>query len=99
MAKNRTKAESNYLGKIKQMPCVCCDLLGQKQQGVTLAHHIRTGQGMAQRAGDYLTIPLCYDCHQGKNGVHGDKTYLDILKMTELDLLNITIGLSIKGMK
>lgn len=48
-------------------------------------------KGIAMRAGDYLTIPLCYECHQGKLGIHGDKTYLKIFKMSELDLLNETI--------
>lgn len=54
-------------------------------------HHIREGQGMAQRASDFLTIPLCPDCHQGRCGVHGDKSYLRARKLTELDMLANTI--------
>lgn len=76
---------------LSNMPCICCQLLSQSQQGRTCIHHIREGQGMAQRSGDYLTIPLCQDCHQGPLGIHGDRTYLKILKMSELDLLNETL--------
>ncbi|WP_366518672.1 Ref family recombination enhancement nuclease [uncultured Gilliamella sp.] len=81
----------NHASVLSNMPCICCELLGQRQQGRTCIHHIREGQGIAMRAGDYLTIPLCYECHQGKLGIHGDKTYLRILKMSELDLLNETL--------
>ncbi|WP_454752167.1 hypothetical protein [Cupriavidus necator] len=88
-----TKAELAYMGRIKQMACICCTLLDRRQESATDAHHIRTGQGGAQRAGNHLVIPLCHlDCHQGKSGVHGDKTYLRILKMTELDLLDATLA-------
>ncbi len=48
---------------------------------------------MSQRASDYLAIPLCPDCHQGKSGIHGDRTLLRIYKTTELDLLAKTIRL------
>ena len=56
-------------------------------------HHIREGQGMSQRASDFLAIPLCPDCHQGGMGIHGDRTLLRIHKLTELDLLARTIEL------
>jgi hypothetical protein len=46
---------------------------------------------MAQRASDYLTIPLCYDCHQGPAGVHGDKSMMRLMKLGELDMLANTI--------
>ncbi len=81
-------AGKRHMGRVAQMQCICCKLLGQAQTSKTDVHHIREGQGGAQRADDMLTIPLCHDdCHQGRNGIHGDRTYLRILKMTELDLL------------
>jgi len=49
-------------------------------------HHPRYGEGKGQRASDWLVIPLCPDCHQGPQGVHGDRTYLRILKLKEKDL-------------
>lgn len=88
-----TKAEREHMGRIKAMDCICCTLLDRRQSSPTDVHHIRTGQGGAQRAGNFLVIPLCHDdCHQGRNGVHGDKTYLRILKSTELDLLDATLA-------
>jgi hypothetical protein len=46
---------------------------------------------MSQRNSDWLTIPLCSDCHTGSQGVHGDKTMMRIHKVTELDLLADTL--------
>ena len=79
-----------YMGIIAQMPCALC---GDRPVHV---HHIREGQGMAQRASDFLTIPLCPSCHTSSVGVHGDKTILRIMKKSELDLLADTIQASHK---
>ena len=65
--------------------------------GPSDAHHIREGQGMSQRASDVLLIPLCKSCHQGKNGIHGDRSILRIFKVEELDLLAITLEKLLKA--
>ncbi|WP_375592268.1 hypothetical protein [Chitiniphilus eburneus] len=79
---------------IAELGCVLCRLLGQPQSGKTDVHHLRTGQGAAQRASDFLVIPLCHDgCHQGPHGVHGDQALLRIAKVNELDLLAYTLQL------
>jgi hypothetical protein len=84
-----TKGASRHMGRIKEMPCICCTLLGRRQESTTDAHHIREDR---EERNDFLTIPLCHsDCHQGTNGVHGDKTYLRLLKMSEWGLLAATI--------
>lgn len=80
-------AEKRHLGRVAAMSCVLCERLGLPQQGRTYVHHARTGQGKSQRASHYLGIPLCYDCHQGQNGIHGDRSLLRIAKCEELDLL------------
>lgn len=73
----------DYIGLIKSMPCSLCG-----EPGPSDAHHIREGMGMAQRNSDYLTIPLCKDCHQGPhNGIHGKRMLWNVMKKTELDLL------------
>jgi hypothetical protein len=46
---------------------------------------------MAQRASNWLVVPLCPSCHTGPLGVHGNKTMMRINKMTELDMLAKTI--------
>lgn len=82
----------DHMARIAAMRCIHCELSGQDQQGRTYVHHIREGQGMAQRASDYLTVPLCYEHHQGINSVHGTRAYLRISKLSELDLLAETIA-------
>lgn len=80
-----------HMGHIAEMPCILCTLLGQRQIGRTYVHHLREDQGMSQRASDFLTIPLCYDCHQGPHGIHGDRSLLRVAKVSELDLLAATM--------
>jgi hypothetical protein len=79
-------AEREHIGRVKLLPCSCCG-----EPGPSDAHHIRDGQGLAQRSPHWLVIALCKSCHQGKNGVHGDKTMMRIMKMGELDMLAKTI--------
>lgn len=75
--------------RVKGMACICCELLGRQQQSITDCHHIREF-GTARN--DWLTLPLCHDdCHQGPSGVHGDKRWLRMLKMSEFDLLAVVI--------
>lgn len=87
-----TAAEKRHLGRVANTPCVLCNSLVQPQSGRTTVHHIRTGQGGAQRASHWLTVALCSECHQGRLGVHGDQTLLRIAKVSELDLLALTFA-------
>ena len=75
-----SKAERAYLACIKEMPCGVCDAAGPSD-----AHHIVQGL-------QYLCIPLCKDCHQGShNGIHGRRAIWNVLKKTELSVLNETL--------
>lgn len=76
-----TKAEKEHLDAIACLPCALCG------ESPVQIHHVREGQGMSQRASNWLTIPLCSLCHQGTAGVHGDRSMLRVMKKTELDLL------------
>ena len=87
----KTKAECKYHTKIGSMSCVCCSLLDMDQETKTEVHHVNEDKGKSQRAGHYCVIPLCVDCHTGRYGIHGDKTFLRLLKCTEMDLLNETL--------
>lgn len=77
--------------RVAALGCVLCAMLGQPQTTRTHVHHMRDGQGMGQRASDFLAIALCADCHQGPQGLHGDRTLLKIAKVTEIGLLAATI--------
>jgi len=78
--------EQRYMDFVAGLPCCLC-----RKRPVEL-HHPRFGEGAQQRAGNFLVIPLCPDCHRGPLGVHGDKTMLRVNKTTELELINQTTG-------
>lgn len=82
-------AEKRHMGRIAAMACICCKLMGVPQSSETEVHHIREGR---EARNDFLTLPLCADsCHRGPKGVHGDETYLRILKISEYGLLAVVI--------
>jgi len=80
-----TKAMKQHMDRVAQLPCATCGVEGAH------IHHIREGQGMSQRASNWLVIPLCPSCHTGSKGIHGDKSMMNIKKVTELDLLAQTL--------
>ena len=92
MSRAATAAEKRHMGRVAALGCILCDHLGL---GATPAqvHHIREGQGMSQRASNYLTVGLCPEHHTGKSGLHGlgtnafERTY----GLSELDLLAMVV--------
>lgn len=92
MPKAKTREEREYHEQIAGMRwCALCDALGHAGAQDVHVHHIRDGQGSGQRASHWLVVPLCPSCHQGPMGVHGDRTFMRIAKVEELDLLAATI--------
>lgn len=85
-----TTAASAHMGMVKRLRCVCCLKMGRNQTTPTEVHHIRAA---GQSRNDFLTIPLCADCHRGPNGVELNQVYLAVLKMNEWDLLAHVIEL------
>lgn len=81
----------NHLDRVHSIQCVLCAKLGLVQRTPTTAHHVRTGQGASQRADDMLSAALCQDCHQGPQGVHGDRSRLKLAGVTELALVGLTL--------
>jgi len=82
-----TKASKAHVFRIKSLPCSLCGAHAPSD-----AHHILEGRIPGIRSGDFCTIPLCKDCHQGaKNGIHGEQIMWKIMKETELSLLDKTI--------
>jgi hypothetical protein len=86
MSKSATAAERGYMARVKALPCSCCNAPPPSS-----AHHTREEQGRGQKSKNWLVMALCYDCHQGPLGLHGDKTLMRIRKLDEMDLLGITI--------
>lgn len=79
-----------HLSRVAGLGCALCRRLGY---GPTPAevHHLREGQGMAQRASDFLTVPLCPEHHRGPHGIHGDRQAFKDARVDEMDLLADTL--------
>ena len=77
-SKPLTAAEREHLRKVKEAPCGWCGGVGG------YAHHIKQGD-------HWTTVATCWECHQGPQGWHGDKTLSRIYKRDELDALNETL--------
>lgn len=81
-----------HMARVASIGCILC-----KSQGINDSpaevHHIREEQGVAMRASDWLTVPLCPEHHRGGSGLHGmgRKAFERVYKMSELDLLALTI--------
>lgn len=81
-----------WKARVAAVGCILCRHLDLGQTPANL-HHVREGQGLSQRASDYLVIPLCKEHHQGASGLHGLGTqrFYYRYKLDELDLLAMTI--------
>jgi hypothetical protein len=70
--------------------CGLCRRLGYGETPAEL-HHPREGVGKAQRASDWLVIPLCADHHRGSKGWHGTRDDFKRHSVNEWDILADTI--------
>ena len=89
-----TKREKAYLDRVAYLGCVVCRNQGYGDTPAQI-HHIRAGQGMSQRASNYLVIPLCPQHHtDGGKGVaiHAGQQSFEAIYGSELELLAQTIG-------
>lgn len=79
-----SKGVRSYKDRVAELGCLIC---GQAAQ----LHHPREGEGGAQRAQDWLVVPLCADHHHAPNGIHSRQTFYTRHRLDELDLLAMTI--------
>ena len=83
------KREKEHLSKVASIGCIVC--LNQRNEGTPAEiHHIRSGQGISQRASNYESIPLCHAHHRtGGYGVaiHSGRKEFERLHGTEYELL------------
>jgi hypothetical protein len=61
--------------------CVVC------KEPYSELHHILEGRTPGRKSDDWLTIPLCYECHRGTHGIHGTRNRWKSAKASELSLL------------
>lgn len=83
--------EQRHIDRVMRLSCAACFRRGMSTPAQEF-HHIRTGVGAAQRQTDFLGVGLCWPCHQGGEGIHGEGTkgFVSINGFTELDLLSDT---------
>jgi hypothetical protein len=86
------KADKEHMNRVASIGCILCKHLDLGETPAQL-HHIREGQGMSQRASNFLVVPLCPEHHQGNSGVHGlgERGFYTRYKLSELDLLAMTL--------
>jgi len=75
--------EKRHMGRVAELDCVCCGDFGVH------VHHIRT----ERIKNDFLTIPLCPECHIGAFSIHKDKRNFENVHGSELHLLAETLKL------
>lgn len=80
---------TEWKSRVAELGCLIC-------RAPAMLHHVREGQGMSQRASDWLVVPLCREHHQGRSGIHSGRFYQHF-KKDELDLLAETIARVVKG--
>ena len=85
-------ASKRHLGRIAEVGCVLCRHLGTPGTPCEI-HHLREGQGAAQRGSDWTSVGLCPEHHRGASGLHGLGTrgFYARYRLDELDLLAMTL--------
>lgn len=88
----KSPAEAKYLDRVAALGCILCRHLYGSYPPAQV-HHIKSDQGLGQRARHWLTVPLCPEHHSGPSGLHGLGTrgFYTRYKLGELDLLGMTI--------
>lgn len=76
----------DYQARVREIGCIVC-----KQTGFYIAsplelHHV---ESIRDGLSEYAVIPLCYDHHQGPEGVHGlrRRVFEMRYKLTDVDML------------
>ena len=85
-------ADKRHLTKVAGLGCILCRSMGLGETPAEI-HHVREGQGMSQRASNFLSVPLCPEHHRGATGLHGLGTrgFETRYRMDELALLAMTL--------
>jgi hypothetical protein len=66
---DRAKADPGHMARVAGLPCAVC---GSSPVSV---HHVICGRYGQRRAPDAKTIPLCWNHHQGPDGIHTRKEW------------------------
>lgn len=78
-----TKAAKAHMARVAALPCVLCGYWPVE------VHHCISGRYGQAKASDFETIPLCYQCHQGPQGIHASKDAWEALNGPDTDFLPV----------
>lgn len=84
MSKAPDTFEKAWMDKVASLGCLI-------HGSPACIHHIRTGQGMSERAKHTLVIPLCPECHAGDFSIHKTPEQFQAVHGDELSMLAETI--------
>jgi hypothetical protein len=66
----KAKPNPRYIAAIHIEPCCICEAFGFVQTTPTAAHHTICGRFGNRKTPDEMAIPLCWNHHQGPDGIH-----------------------------
>lgn len=92
MSKPANTREREYMGRVAALGCFMCHHIGYGHQPAQV-HHLREGQGGAQRASHFLTVPLCDRHHSNSSpdGIHGQRKAWKLHGVDEIHALEWTL--------
>lgn len=84
--RGRTPEEVEYHGRVVELGCIMCRLMGIEQESHTELHHFRFG---GLRADNHMNVAgLCSNRHhRGKTGWHGSRDDFKAMSLTPEYLL------------
>lgn len=87
-----TRSEKQWLDRVAGLGCYLCRHLGHGPTPAQI-HHLREGQGMAQRGSNWTVIPLCdrHHANSSPDGIHGGRKAWKLAHVDEMDALADTI--------
>jgi hypothetical protein len=80
----RTVAARAHMAAVAALPCVVC-----RRHGPSEVHHVICGRYSQHKASDFDTIPLCFECHRGPQGIHAGKETWVTLNGPDTDFLPV----------
>lgn len=87
-SKNKAKQNANeklHAANIAAMDCVVCG-----NHGPSEVHEPEQGFW-------FVAVPLCFECHRGKDGWHGTRLRWNLRKISELKAINETVRRLMNG--
>lgn len=76
----------DYQARVREIGCIVCKHIHESYFPCQALHHV---ESVRDGLSEYAVVPLCYDHHQGPEGVHGlrRRVFEMRYKLTDVDML------------